>query len=75
MEVSPGRFWNGDTKWINNCFVLDVSVRFSINRPVRSHFVEEEFEYKPFVQKQATTIGQWSDPLASPPTYQPVLRH
>jgi len=27
MEPSPGRFWKGDTNWINNCFVLDVSVR------------------------------------------------
>ena len=50
MEVSPGRFWKGDTKWINNCFVLDFSVRFSINRPVRSHSIEEEFKYKPFIQ-------------------------
>ena len=29
---------------INNCFFLAVSVRFSINRPVRSRFVGEEFK-------------------------------
>ena len=33
VAVSPRRFWKRDTKWINNCFVLDISVRFSINRP------------------------------------------
>ena len=43
-EVSPGRFWKGETKWINNHFVLDVSVRFSINRPVRSRLVEGGIE-------------------------------
>jgi len=50
MEVSPGRFWKGDTNWINNCFVLDVSVIFSTNRPVRSHFVEWELKEKSFSQ-------------------------
>ena len=50
-EVSPGKFCNGDTNWINDRFVQDVSVRFSINRPVRSHLVgREEFKCKSFVQ-------------------------
>ena len=48
--VSPGRFWKGDTNWINNCFVLVVSVRFSINRPVRSRLGRGELKYKSFPQ-------------------------
>jgi len=44
-------FWKGDTNLINNYFVLDVSVRFSVNRPVRSHLVGDEFKYMPFVQE------------------------
>ena len=39
----------GDTNWINNYFVLDVSVRFSINRPVRSR-LRGELKYKSFPQ-------------------------
>jgi len=50
MEGSPGRFWKGDTNWINNFFVLVVSVRFSINRPVRSRLIEGEVKYKSFPQ-------------------------
>ena len=50
MKGSPGRFWKGDTNWINNCFVLVVSVRFSINRPVRSRLIEGELKYKSFPQ-------------------------
>jgi len=50
MEGSPGRFWKGDTNWINNYFVLDVSVRFSINRPVRSRLVEGELKHKSIPQ-------------------------
>ena len=49
MEESPGRFRKGDTNWINNYFVLDVSVRFSINRPVRSR-LRGELKYKSFPQ-------------------------
>jgi len=48
MKGSPGRFWKGNTNWINNCFVLVVSVRFSINRPVRSRLIEGELKYKSF---------------------------
>jgi len=50
MEESPGRFWKGDTNWINNYFVLVVSVRFSINRSVRSRLIEGELNYKSFPQ-------------------------
>jgi len=42
MEVTPGRFWKGDTEWISNCFFLVVSVRFSIKRAGKSHFVGRE---------------------------------
>jgi len=50
MEGSPGRFWKDDTNWINNCFALVVSVRFSINRPVRSRLIEGKLKYKSFPQ-------------------------
>ena len=50
MEESPGRFWKGDTNWINDDFVLVVSLRFSINRHGRSRLVEGELKYKSFPQ-------------------------
>ena len=50
MEDSLERFWKGDTNWINNCFVLLVSVRFSINRPIKSRLIEGGLKYKSFTQ-------------------------
>jgi len=51
-QVSPGRFCKGGT--FNDCFVVNVSVRFSINKPVRSCLIKGELKYKsfphPFVQ-------------------------